>query len=201
MIGLYHSVLTENMPRRSSTPSLLPLLRSATQAGILERLFLHPDQAYTVGELAELLGVTDLSARRELYRLGDAGVVDREAVGRQSVFRASVASPLYEPMRQLVERSVGVEPLLRELIAQTPGVELAAIYGSWARGTIDAESDVDLLVVGDIDYAALVEQLMALQERAGREINTVWMRPDEWREQERSGFVREILSSPVRVLA
>jgi predicted nucleotidyltransferase len=189
------------MPRRSSTPSLLPLLRSATQAGILERLFLHPDQAYTVGELAELLGVTDLSVRRELYRMVDAGMVDREAVGRQSVFRASVASPLYEPMRQLVERSVGVEPLLRELVAQTPGVEVAAIYGSWARGTIDAESDVDLLLVGDIEYAALVEQLMALQERVGREINTVWMRPEEWREQQGSGFVREILSSPVRVLA
>jgi predicted nucleotidyltransferase len=188
-------------PSENSTPSLLPLLRSATQAGILERLFLHPDQAYTVGELAELLGVTDLSVRRELYRMVDAGMVDREAVGRQSVFRASVASPLYEPMRQLVERSVGVEPLLRELIEQTPGVELAAIYGSWARGAIDAESDVDLLVVGDIDYAALVAQLMALQERAGREINAVWMRPQEWREREGSAFVQEILSSPVRVLA
>jgi predicted nucleotidyltransferase len=188
------------MPRRSSTPSLLPLLRSETQAGLLERLFLHPDRAYTVGELAELLGVTDLSVRRELYRMVDAGMVDREPVGRQSVFRASVASPLYDPMRQLVERSVGVEPLLRELTEQTPGVQLAAIYGSWARGTVDAESDVDLLVVGDIDYAALVEQLMALQERAGREINTVWMRPEEWREQQGSGFVQEILSSPVRVL-
>jgi predicted nucleotidyltransferase len=189
------------MPKRSSSPSLLPLLRSATQAGILERLFLHPDRAYTVNELAHLLAVTDLSARRELYRMVDAGMVDREAVGRQSVFRASVASPLYEPLRQLVERSVGIEALLRELMEQTPGVELAAIYGSWARGTIDAESDVDLLVVGDIDYATVVTKVMAIQDRAGREISMVWMRPEEWREQQGSGFVQEILTAPVRLLA
>jgi predicted nucleotidyltransferase len=188
------------MPRRSSSPSLLPLLRSATQAEILARLFLHPDRAYTVSELAELLDVTDLSVRRELYRMVDAGMVEREAVGRQSVFRASVASPLYEPMRQLVERSVGVEPQLRDLVEDTPGVELAAIYGSWARGAVDAESDVDLLVVGDIEYGALVTQLMAIQERAGRHINTVWMQPAEWHAQQGSGFVREILSSPLRVL-
>lgn len=188
------------MPRRSASPSLLPLLRSETQAGILERLFLHPERAYSVGELAERLGVTDLSVRRELYRMVDAGIVDREAVGRQSVFRADTAAPVYEPLRQLVERSVGVEALLSELLEKTAGVELAAIYGSWARGTVDAESDVDLLVVGDIDYAAVVDQLMAVQERVGREINMTWMRPGEWREKRDSSFVREVLSSPIRPL-
>jgi predicted nucleotidyltransferase len=179
----------------------MPLLRSETQAGILERLFLHPERAYAVAELADLLGVTDLSVRRELYRMVDAGMVDREPIGRQSVFRASGASPLYEPLRQLVERSFGVEAMLRDLMEVTAGVECAAIYGSWARGAVDAESDVDLLVVGDIDYAAVIAELMAIQERAGREINMVWMRPEEWRDQQGSGFVREILSSPLRVIA
>jgi predicted nucleotidyltransferase len=178
----------------------MPLLRSQTQADLIERLILHPDHSYTVAELAELLGVTDLSVRRELYRMVDAGIIDREAVGRQSVFRASTASPLYEPLRQLVERSVGLEALLRELVEETPGVDLAAIYGSWARGKIDAESDVDLLVVGDIDYASVVAGLMEIQERAGREINMVWMRSQEWHEQQDSGFVREILASPLRLL-
>jgi predicted nucleotidyltransferase len=188
------------MPRRSASPSLLPLLRSETQAGLLERLFLHPSEAYTVSDLATQLGVTDMSVRRELHRMVDASIAEREVVGRQSVFRASVASPLFEPLRELVERSVGAEALIREVVESTDGIETAAIFGSWARGEVDAQSDIDLLVIGDFDYTGLVTELMALQERTGREINLVSMRPDELSKQRDSGFVRDIMSAPMRVL-
>jgi predicted ArsR family transcriptional regulator len=131
---------------------LLPLLRSRTQAELLALLVLHPEASYTVADLARDLVVTDMSVRRELERMVDAGIVEREAVGRQGIYRASTASPLFEPLHELVEKSIGGEVQLREMLEETPGIEGAAIFGSWARGRIDAESDVDLLVVGDIDY-------------------------------------------------
>jgi predicted nucleotidyltransferase len=190
------------VPRRTGSPSLLPLLRSETQAGLLEQLLLNPDATFTVPELADALHVTDMSVRRELERMIDAGIVERELVGRQGLYRASVASPLYEPLRQLVERSVGVESLLRELLERVPGVEVAAIFGSWARGKVDAESDVDVLVTGDFDYSDLVSRLHGLEERTGREINLVAMRPGELQEalSQDSGFVREVMASPLRML-
>lgn len=190
------------MPRRTASPSLLPLLRSATQAGLLERLLLDPDATFTVRELADALGVTDMSVRRELERMIDAGIIERERIGRQGLYRASLASPLYEPLRQLVERSVGVEPLLRDLLEKVPGVDAAAIFGSWARGKIDAQSDVDVLVTGDFDYSELVSRLHGLQERTGREINLVAMRPGELQEslEQDSGFMRDIMASPMTML-
>jgi predicted nucleotidyltransferase len=175
-------------------------LRSETQAGLLERLVLHPEHQYTVAELAAALGVTDMSVRRELQRMLGAGIAEREAVGRQGLYRASMASPLYEPLRALLERSVGVEALLLELLESTDGVEAAAIFGSWARGQIDAESDVDVLVVGDIDYAALLERIVELQDRTQREVNVTWMRADELDERRQTGFVRDIMAAPMRVL-
>jgi predicted nucleotidyltransferase len=177
-------------------------LRSATQAGLLERLLLAPDATYTVGELASALGVTDMSIRRELERMCAAGIVERERIGRQGLYRANQGSPLYEPLRQLVERSTGVEALLRDLLEEVPGVDTASIFGSWARGEVDAESDVDLLVIGEFDYAELVSRLQELQERTGREINMVAMRPGELREhlKEGSGFVNSIMSSPMTML-
>jgi predicted nucleotidyltransferase len=189
------------MPRRSGTPSLLPLLRSRTQAELLERLILHPDVSYTVADLARDLAVTDMSVRRELERMLDAGIIEREAVGRQGIYRASTASPLFQPLHELVEKSLGVEVHLRELLEETPGVEGAAIFGSWARGRIDAESDVDLLVVGDIDYGALLEKLIPLQSKIDRQISVVWMRPEEFHTADRSAFIREVLAGPLRVLA
>jgi predicted nucleotidyltransferase len=132
----------------------------------------------------------------------DAGIVERELLGRQGLYRASVASPLYEPLRQLVERSVGVESLLRDLLESVPGVDAAAIFGSWARGKVDAESDVDVLVTGDFDYSDLVSRLHELEERTGREINLVAMRPGELQEalSQDSGFVRDVMASPLRML-
>lgn len=190
------------MPRRSGSPSLLPLLRSTTQARLLELLLLDAEREYSVGELSNELGVTEMSVRRELDRMLDAGILERRYVGRLGLFQASEASPLYAPLRELLERSVGVEPLLRAELEQFPGVQAAAIFGSWAREQVDATSDVDLLVLGDVDYGELVSRLSQLQDRAKREINVVAMSPDEFRERiaEGSGFLRDIMSSPVKVL-
>ena len=141
-----------------------------------------------------------MSVRRELHRMVDAGIAERELVGRQQVFRGSVESPLFEPLRELLERSVGAEALIRDVLERTDGIESAAIFGSWARGQIDADSDIDLLVVGEFDYTSLVSELIALQERTGREINLVAMRADELSEQRDSGFLRDVLSAPMRVL-
>jgi DNA-binding transcriptional ArsR family regulator len=77
-------------PRRTGSPSLLPLLRSRTQPRLVERLFLHDDHRYTVDELARALDVTPMSVRRELDRMLDAGIVERERIGRQrSIGRAT----------------------------------------------------------------------------------------------------------------
>jgi predicted nucleotidyltransferase len=167
---------------------------------LLERLLLNPDESYAIPDLARQLGVTYMAVRRELHRMLDAGIIERDALGRNARYRASVASPLFEPLRELVERSVGVEPLLREILANTEGVRAAAIFGSWARGQVDAESDIDLLVVGDFDYSGLVAALMALQDRAGREISLVAMRPQEFQAQKDSGFMRQVLSEPMLML-
>jgi predicted ArsR family transcriptional regulator len=175
---------------------LLPLLRSQTQAGLLKRLLLHGERSYTVDQLARALGVTPMSVRRELDKLLDAGIVERELIGRQGLYRPDRASPLFEPLRQLIERSVGVEALLRETLEEIEGVRAAAIFGSWARGVVAAQSGVDVLVVGVFDYAELIERLHELQERTGREINAVAMREGELEARRSEGFVQEILSSP-----
>ena len=141
-----------------------------------------------------------MSVRRELHRMVDAGLAEREIIGRQSVFRASAASPLFQPLRELVERSVGAEALIRDVLERTDGIETAAIFGSWARGEVDAQSNIDLLVIGDFDYTALVTELIALQDRIGREINIVSMTPDELPRRRDSGFMRDVMSAPMRVL-
>ena len=61
-------------------------------------------------------------------------------------------------------------PVLRAALAKAPGVRVAILFGSVARGDDTAESDVDVAVSGDVDPIALSAELAAA---LGREVDVV----------------------------
>lgn len=109
-----------------------PLFRSELQLRILGLLLLNADERWTTNELARRLDATPLAVHRELHRALDAGLVAREAIGRTYIYRVVRESPLYEPLALLLERTVGVEPELRRVLEDIPGVDAAFIHGSFA---------------------------------------------------------------------
>ena len=90
---------------RTRPPDLLPIFRTNLQAELLAALFLGDDEATTAGELVERTSGPAASVYRELARLVDAGLIERERDRRGAGFRPAKDSPLYEPLHQLLERS------------------------------------------------------------------------------------------------
>lgn len=178
-------------------PRALPIFRSPEQAAILTRLYLRPDRAWEFNQLA------DIGARatvdRELRRLEASGLVAMERVGRTRLFRAPADSPIFEPLRLLLERTFGVEEQLREHLGGRHDVEAAAIFGSWARGEPRPSSDVDVLVVGGASHEELEDELRPVGESIGREVNLVVFPRDELRRRwrEGNGFLRTVLGGPL----
>ena len=127
------------------------------------------------------------TTERELAALVEGGLVEVEAAGRTRLFVSATGSPLYEPLRELLERSLGVESSLRSALRSVEGVEAAAIFGSWAAGSDAASSDVDVLVVGETDHSAVAEATMPVAGRIGREINVVTLAPSELQARLRGG--------------
>src|SRR6266702_1326653 len=113
----------------------LPLFRSELQLRILALVLLDPDRTWTTPELARRLDAAPVTIHRELHRALDAGLLMREAIGRTYLYRAATDSPLYEPLRLLLERTVGIEVELRSALEDVPGVEAAFIHGSFAQKT------------------------------------------------------------------
>jgi len=119
---------------------------------MLGLLILGSKDTWTVQELARRLGATSVSIHRELHRALDAGLLVRDPIGRTYLYRAATDSPLYEPLRLLLERTVGIEAELRRALEDLPGVEAAFIHGSFAKNTkIRPTSDVDVIVLGHAD--------------------------------------------------
>jgi len=143
------------------------------------------------------------SLHRELHRALGAGLVEREGIGRSFRYRASKTSPLYKPLRELLERTVGIEVELERVLDAVPGVEAAAIYGSFARGTSTRPiSDVDVLVLGDADIRDIRRRLRPIERRIGREIDAVVFGVQEFRDLLKRGnsFARDIARSPIKTI-
>lgn len=186
---------------RTSPPALLPLFRSELQGSLLTALFLEGGSGLTVSQLVDRTAATRSSVQRELARLSNAGILDRDRVGRVSAYRPA-DSAVREPLKELIERTLGVAPRLREKLAGIAGVEAAAIYGSWVGGPISPESDLDVLVIGTADYESLIAAVRDIERLTGREINVKpYTREELGRKlNEGSGFLRTVLSGPTTPL-
>jgi len=179
---------------------VIPLLgTSRVRRRILWAFFAQPGLVVHVRELSRRTGIPHGLAQRELAQLERWGVLTSELVGRARRYRVDESSTVAAGVRSLFQRTAGIEGQLRAALADLPGVEAAAIFGSYAAGTDRPGSDVDVLIVGDPDRIALSNRLAPLEESAGREVNTVVLTPNEFERLrcEGSGFVTSVLDRPL----
>jgi predicted nucleotidyltransferase len=183
---------------RTSVPSALPLFRSDMQVRLLGLLLLQPEREWTIDELAATLGAPSSSVVRELSRAESAGILTRDDSRRPHRLAAAQSSPLFEPLHDLLARTVGVEDDLRAALT-VDGVDAAAIHGSWANPPRRPDSDIDVIVVGDASLRDLRRRVRDAGARAGRSIDLTLFRPDEMRDRHArgNGFVRRLLEKPL----
>ncbi len=184
-------------------PQWASIFRSELLMRLLGLLLLDPSRRWTSAELREHLEATGASTHRELQRALASGVVTRQPIGRTYLYRALVESPLYEPLRALLERTVGVEVELRQALEGLAGVEAAFIHGSFASGsTLRPARDIDVLVLGDVDYRALRKRLREVEQRVGHEIDVLSYTSNEFATLVADGnsFARAVANGPVLTL-
>jgi predicted nucleotidyltransferase len=187
---------------RIAVPKLLPFFRSEAQLRILALILLNGDRPWTADQIVEAVGAPATTVHRELRRALDAGLVVRDESVRPHSYREATGSPAYEPLKALLASTVGLELELSELLDETPGVRAAVIHGSWVDGRVRPDSDVDVLVVGEVDLDELRRRARPIGRRAGRRIDLTAFRPDEFRREldAGNGFLRKIVDSSVEQL-
>ena len=181
--------------------SITAALFSDSQARVFRWLFGQPERSYHLSELLRLTGLGSASLQRELNKLAEAGLVRSERVGNLRRFQANPQSPVYGELVGLTRKTLGIEPLLREaLLPLAPDLQAAWIYGSVAKQTDTAKSDVDVMLVGKkLLLSKVLELLVPLESQLGRKINPTCFTPAEFkrRRAERDSFVNRVLAHPV----
>jgi len=185
--------------KRSDVPtSLADALFTTTQQRVLALLYGQPSRSFFASELIELTGSGSGAVQRELKRLSSSGLVTVTRIGKQKHYQANAACPVFEELRGLVVKTVAmVDPIRQALEPLADRVALALIYGSVARGTDTAASDIDLLVVADgLTLEELYSALAPVETALDRRINpTLYTRAEfEARKNVGNGFLAQVLA-------
>lgn len=180
--------------------SLADALFTQTQQRVLGLLFGQPDAGFTVSETIAAAGVGSGSVQRELARLAASGLVTVRQSGNQKHYQANPAAPIHDELVAIVYKTVGLaEPLRAALAPLAPGITAAFVYGSVAKRSDTAASDIDLMIVSDtLGYADVLGALDSVIRRLGRPVNPSIYTCAEFakRRNEGNAFVTRVLEQP-----
>jgi predicted nucleotidyltransferase len=175
-------------------------LFSNVQGRVLALIFGHPDRSFYASEIVRNVRSGTGAVERELSRLQHSGLVSVERIGNQKHYRANRQSPIFEELRSLILKTVGLtEPLKESLGPYSEKIKVAFVYGSVAKGTDTARSDIDLMVIGeDLTYPDLYAGLQKAESALQREVNPTFLSLEDWRRKvaQKNPFITKINAQP-----
>lgn len=177
---------------------LAPVFRSDGQARLLSQLLLDTKEL-SIADLADRTQLAYPTVHREIARLLEAGILIERQVGRSRLIRANPESPLTEPLRQILLVATGPVALLAKELAIVPGVESAFLFGSFAARMNGVEgrapSDIDVMVLGSPDAAAIYDACQRVEQLVGRPVNPTVTTREELSQE--SGFLEHLRANPI----
>ena len=168
-----------------------------TRKAILALFYSNPDESYYLRQVVRFSGLGMGVVNRELLSLTEAGILNREAKGQEIYYTANRNCPIFNEIQGLVVKTFGVADVLRAALAPlAERIKAAFIYGSFADGTQNHASDVDVMVIGEVSFTEVVEALTPAQEKLRREINPTVYPPEEFGKKLAAGH--HFLSSVIK---
>lgn len=192
-------MIIPNMGTKPTIPTpltgLASVLFTPVQQRVLGLLFGQPDRRFQGAEVIRLADSGTGAVHRFLTRLSDSELVTIERIGNQKHYQANRASPIFKELQGLISKTSGlVIPLRSALLELSSRMTAAFIYGSIAKGSDKARSDIDIMVIADhLDYADLFAALQPVEKQLGRAISPSVMTLEEWRRKRKgAGFASRI---------
>lgn len=166
---------------------------------ILELFFKNSDREFYFREIAASLNKEPGAIQSYINSLAEQKILVDERKGNMRFFKLNKNHPLYEEIKSIISKTIGIEYKLKELAGALPRLEYAFIFGSIAKGKEYGDSDIDLLLIGEVNQDFLIEKISKLQSELSREINYQIYAKDEVVKKlaEKNEFFINIFSEPI----
>jgi len=203
-VNIPNAGMMSDFRKNQTNRSLVDALFTSVRKKVLGLLFGNPGRSFFFNEIVALAGSGTGAVQRELKRLSDSGLVTVTQVANQKHYQANPDSPVFEELCLLIKKTVGLaEPLRDALEVEREKIYLALVYGSVAKKTENAFSDIDLLIVSDeMILEDLYVLLSGVEKDLKRKINpTLYTKAEfDQRLQNKNSFLMRVLKEETILL-
>ena len=170
------------------------LFSSKARVDILKLFFFNPESNFYQRQISKLSGQSIRAVQREVTRLEELGIIEKSIQGNRIYYKVKKNCPIFKELKNILFKSVGIAQVLKENLKNN-NIQVAFIYGSYARGEENLLSDIDLMVIGKISSRELSRLLSKPKRELIREINYVVFSPKEFKERvkQKDHFISSVL--------
>ena len=174
---------------------LQKLFSSRARVEILSAFLMNPERELYVREVERLTGEDYKNVSMELRNLEEIGLLSSRNEGNLKYFSLNKEFVIYEELKSIFMKTKGAVGILREAVSTKRHIDYAFIYGSFATGEERAESDIDVMVIGEISLEEVLRLIRGPEEKLSREINVSLYDLQEMRKRvkDRNPFIMEVL--------
>jgi predicted nucleotidyltransferase len=171
------------------------IFSSRVRVSLMTLFLLHPDVGFHIRELSRQVDANYSAVWKEVKNLEQVGLLFSEDTMGRKVYRLNTAFPILPELRNIILKTVGVGDLIRQALDNVGGINTVFIYGSFAGGEPDMESDLDLMIIGEIKLSELSSSIAAIEEELARPVNYIIYSQEEWKSKvkERNPFILNVL--------
>ncbi|PWU23836.1 hypothetical protein C5B42_01585 [Candidatus Cerribacteria bacterium 'Amazon FNV 2010 28 9'] len=169
---------------------------SKVRAKLIELFFRNPSEMWYVRELTRLTGEEINAVRRELARMTESGMVKSEERGNRLYYMLNHHYEFFPELLTAVAKTSGLGKDMKRNRKKLGDIDFIMFSGKFARFGSHSNTDVDILIVGNVVLPELSVLVKKEEEKRGYEINyTVISKEEfEFRKERRDPFLREILA-------
>lgn len=160
------------------------LITSKTRIKMLLKFFTNSHATAYLRGMAEEFGESTNAIRHELNNLSKAGYLISSEEGRTILYKANTNHPLFNEVRNLVHKYLGIDKIIVNIVNRLGDVRLAFIVGDYANGKDSGR--IELVLVGSVDEKYLSKLVDKARKLIHRDISTSIISEEEFERNEKN---------------
>ncbi len=180
------------------------LTKSKIRRKILSHFFSNIDQELYLREIARIINEDPGNVSKELSKLEKEQLFLSKFKGNQKYYYLNKEYPLFDEVKSVVFKTIGINWLIQNLIKNYPGIICAFIYGSFANNTENSYSDIDLCLIIDNNFndSDFIVEINRIEKEISRDIEYIYYYESEWIQkiESKDSFMLNLLGKPKIVL-
>jgi len=146
------------------------LITSKTRLRLLLKFFISQTNRGYLNGLANEMGESTNSIRKELNHLHGAGYLKKLKHNNKVEYRVNASHPLYETLRKVVLKHLGLEDLVEVVLDRMGNVQHILLIGDYAKG-VDS-GNIEVFLIGkDLNFNYISQLEQKIESLIGRKVS------------------------------